>query len=282
MLCCLLLYACSSRTPAQQTPTLTIQPPPTDHCTPTTALSPSLTPTSTAENAPEPTITEAALALPRICAPIQGYTLVQLPEMVSNPFHPPGPGSDEPHQGVDLAVRAPGTQVALAGQPVQAALAGQVVMVTRERFPFGNAVIIETPLETQPEGWWMPAAIPSSAPTLTGHGALTCPDEPGPNITDPERRSLYILYAHLQAPSSVQPGDPVTCGQVIGAIGSTGNALNPHLHFEAKIGPAGIRIASMAHYDASATQFEMSNYCMWSISGLFQVVDPLQILRLDP
>lgn len=39
------------------------------------------------------------------------------------------------------------------------------------------------------------------------------------------------LYAHL-AHSTVQPGEPVRAGQVIGAIGMTGRTFGPHLHFE--------------------------------------------------
>lgn len=48
-------------------------------------------------------------------------------------------------------------------------------------------------------------------------------------------RSLTSLYAHL-ATTKVEKGDRVTQGQVIGAVGKTGNArhrwINPHLHLE--------------------------------------------------
>ena len=42
---------------------------------------------------------------------------------------------------------------------------------------------------------------------------------------------VHSFYAHLAA-SGVNQGDNVTGGQVIGAVGSTGNSTGAHLHFE--------------------------------------------------
>lgn len=241
----------------------------------TLASSPTASPTPT--NLP-PTAT--AIPTPALCSPLSEITLEELPDLVSNPYHPPAPGSDDPHHGVDLSVILPNSTVAISGHPIQTALAGRVAAVIADRFPYGNALLVETPLTPAPAGWCELAQIPTPAPTLQNTSALTCPTDWQPSEQVPNQRSLYILYAHLLQPVQLSPGDAVACGQVIGAVGNSGNALNPHLHFETRVGPSGLRFASMAHYDNSATSAEMSAYCAWRISGLFQLVDPLKILAL--
>ena len=250
-----------SLTPPSPTPT-------TRSPTSTNTVAPALTPT------PLPTPT----ALPEVCSPLEGIPTDSLPAMVVNPYHPPPPGSDDPHQAVDLAILAPGTRVALAGSPVQAALGGKVVMVVHDRFPYGSAVLIETVQTGLPPDMRLPAP----APTPAQHSALTCPAVAAPPALEPTSRSLYLLYAHLQSDPEVQPGQEVSCGQVLGKVGASGNALNPHLHFEMRAGPSGAQFASMAHYDASASPEEMSNYCLWRTSGLFEVMNPLSLFTIQP
>ena len=84
----------------------------------------------------------------------------------------------------------------------------------------------------------------------------------------------------MQDPVAFGLDDPIECGEQIGLIGQSGNALNPHVHLEARLGPSGARFSGMAHYDARATPEEMANYCAWRVSGVFQLMDPMQILAL--
>ncbi len=258
----------ASPTPQAARETQTSTPPadPSPSAAPSPTWQPSLTP----------------IPAPRLCSPLQSIERSQLPTLVSNPYHPPKPGSDDPHTGIDLAMLLPGSQAAVEGNPVAAAIQGKVVMVTRDRFPFGNAVIVETPLESATEAWWDAADIPAPANGPAPLTALTCPASQGPSFPDPNQRSLYILYAHLQEPVGLKVDEAVSCGQVIGSVGKSGNALNPHLHFEVRAGPSGLRLNSMAHYTVDASQEEMSSYCLWTVSGQFQLVDPLKVLALPP
>jgi murein DD-endopeptidase MepM/ murein hydrolase activator NlpD len=244
-------------------------------------------PTSQEANtaAPQPTqlpATPTNPSPPQVCSPLDGIKVGDLASHIVNPFHPPPPGSDDPHQGVDLADLVPGSGVARAGRGVQAVLAGQVAGVIHDRFPYGNAILVETPLEGLPAAWLEALQVPTPAPTLPPRSALTCPTPQAPAAWDLARRSLYLLYAHMQQVPSLQPGEAVSCAEKLGAIGSSGNALNPHLHLEARAGPARANFTSMAHYDTSASPQEMRLYCDWRVSGLFQLIDPMRFFVAAP
>jgi hypothetical protein len=54
--------------------------------------------------------------------------------------------------------------------------------------------------------------------------------------------SAHVLLGHLQQGSvSVRPGDRVTAGQRLGAIGNSGNSGEPHLHVHAQTATTGTR-----------------------------------------
>jgi len=212
----------------------------------------------------------------RICSPLQGIPITELTDTIHNPFNPPRSGRDDPHQGVDFAVQEHG--IAISGNPVQSVLNGHVAAATDNRFPYGNALMIETPLESVVPQSTSGINLPTLSPTIEPHPALNCPQvSPIPSWST-EKRSLYLFYAHLKEPPIFQIDEAIECGQIIGQIGDSGNALNPHLHLEVRIGPSGARLGSMAHYHTSASPEEMSAYCTWRVREIFQLVDPIQLL----
>lgn len=220
-------------------------------------------------------------AQPQICSPLAGFSLADLETAIFNPFDPPAAGLDGPHQGVDFADLEPINGYAREGLAVQAALTGKVAAVIDNRFPYGHALLIETSLTDLPGFWLVTQELLAIKSPQTPHPALTCPDLALPDW-DQQTRSLFLLYAHLQQPPQLTTGEPVTCGQTLGAIGSSGNALNPHLHLELRVGPSEASFKSMAHYDPSASAEEMANYCAWRVGGTFQLVDPLLLLQQLP
>lgn len=234
-----------------------------------------VTPTTAPSATPQNTSIPASSAEPprEVCSPLAGYTLQELAGIVVNPYHPPRLGSDDPHQGVDLAQVDPVNGIALAGMPVQAVLAGKIAGQAADRFPYGNMIIIETPLDAALTISSLASIMPTPLPERLPPGALTCPElNVSPAASAP--RSLYILYGHMQNLPTVSLGDPVSCGQELGTIGESGNALNPHLHVEVRVGPPGQTFPSMAHYDPSADYAEMAAYCLWRVSGVYQTIDP--------
>ena len=107
----------------------------------TPTIEPGVTPKATATRL----VTSTAPSI-RLCSPFPGYGREQLVNAISNPYRPPArPGSDDPHQAVDLAITQDG--MAVGGEAVNLMLSGKVAAVVEELFPYGNAIMIETPLE---------------------------------------------------------------------------------------------------------------------------------------
>jgi murein DD-endopeptidase MepM/ murein hydrolase activator NlpD len=268
--------ACTSTTPAAQSvaaPTFTSSPTPAPSNTPTAQPSSTITPTIPPTETPLPPI--------NICSPLEGFTLAELPEILSNPYNPPRPGDDRPHHGVDFSYYRYRDRIGMLRLPVHSVLEGTVAMVNLDRFPYGNTLLIETPLNAIPLSWIERIPVPTPAPTLAFNSPLTCPAfEPDPSW-DTDERSLYLLYAHLNLPPEFENGDQVQCGQQIGEVGNSGNSINEHLHLEVRVGPSGARFDSMGHYSLNVSDLERYNYCVWRISGLFQMLDPGDLLFSD-
>lgn len=242
-----------------------------------TVLIPTTTPTAslTATNPPTPSVTPAPpVEIARVCSPLAGIALEDLTGHIVNGYNPPRPGSDDPHQGIDLAILSAPGGIALSGATIQAVMDGKVAGMANDRFPYGNMLMVEVPLAEVSSTILDPMLIPTPLPERLPSGALTCPDL---NLQPPvaiEPRSYYILYGHMQNPVNLEIGNSIGCGQTIGTVGDSGNALNPHLHIELRIGPAGQTFPSMAHYDPSAGYEEMAAYCTWRVSGVYQTINP--------
>lgn len=58
-----------------------------------------------------------------------------------------------------------------------------------------------------------------------------------------ETAAGYVLLAHLRRDSlTVTRGDQITARQVVGRVGSSGNAVAPHLHFQVSSDPLGTEV----------------------------------------
>ncbi|MDD5367687.1 MAG: peptidoglycan DD-metalloendopeptidase family protein, partial [Anaerolineaceae bacterium] len=228
-------------------------------------LTPTLLPSKTSTRATSPTYTgiPASTLLPpsmtpsqassvSLSSPLQGIALAELPEIVTNPFQFPRPGQDSGHHGTDFAFYSHGSFMSILGMPVQAVLPGQVALVVSDRPPYGNALLIETPIEVLPNGVQRAILQMEPTPAPTTIPSLTCPTVQTTPTWDAGRQSVYLLYAHLAATPKFQMGDDVEGGEVIDQVGNSGVSSNPHLHLEVRIGPAGARFTGMSHYNNRA------------------------------
>lgn len=67
---------------------------------------------------------------------------------------------------------------------------------------------------------------------------------PGRLVVIDHGLGLYTLYFHLDT-ALVTPGQSVERGQPIGAVGATGRATGPHLHFGVQVGAARVDPAAL-------------------------------------
>ena len=70
------------------------------------------------------------------------------------------------------------------------------------------------------------AGVVTFAGQMQGYGNIVIVQHPG---------GMETRYAH-QSTMRVTKGQPVAAGEVIGAVGATGEATGPHLHFEVRLG----------------------------------------------
>ncbi len=83
----------------------------------------------------------------------------------------------------------------------------------------------------------LPEQVPGTAPT-----DLPLEEYGGNHVVQDLGGGNYAFYAHLQTGSvQVQPGDQLSTGQVLGALGNSGNSDAPHLHFHVMSTPDPLR-----------------------------------------
>ncbi|HEY8547394.1 MAG TPA: M23 family metallopeptidase [Acidimicrobiales bacterium] len=111
------------------------------------------------------------------------------------------------------------------GQPVHAALGGEVVVAVDD-------VPERRWIHVVREAW---QALRNARAYATGRTPLDVRRLAGNHViirTTDDGRDAYAVYAHL-APGSVtvDTGQHVAVGDVVGRVGHTGNSTAPHLHF---------------------------------------------------
>ena len=241
-------------------------------------LSPTLT--STPERiipTPQPTPTKV---LWEVCSPLEEETFETLPLILVNPLDIPGFGQDTGHHGVDFAYFQRGERESIQGIEIYAILSGKIVTTLADGIPYGNAVIIETPLKDLPTEL-AEHLLDSYLPVPEDpHYRLNCPVVEPPKLTGDY--SVYHLYAHMETPSPLEPGQVISCGMKLGTVGNSGYSSNPHLHLETRLGPSGANFSSMAYYETTCTIEEMANYCLWRLSGYYQLFDPFLLFDYQP
>ncbi len=237
--------------------------------TQTTQPSPSPSPTT-----PPPTATPTE-ELFTVCSPLEGETIDALPLILVNPLvEPYAWGTDFGHPGLDFAYYQREERESIEGIEIYAIMAGRVALILDDLYPYGYAIVIETPLSALPEELQRSLKAEYEPVPVDLVYQYNCPNVPTPTLTG--EYSLYHLYAHQQVRPAFELGEEIACGQLLGNVGNSGWSSNPHLHLETRIGPADLEITSMAHYETTATEEQLSNYCLWRSSGYYQIMDPFE------
>jgi len=244
-------------------------------------ISPTLNPSATSYPTLTPTplsvATQSTNALTNLVAsPLQGVAASDLSSIISQPFVLPPAGEDSGHHGVDFAYWNFKMAGAIDRTPILSIFPGKVASAySKIRNPYGYMVIVETPLSNLPKEIVDAIKLPEASSTPANpSNRLTCPTGFA-DWWDTSSKSLYVLYGHMGEPPSVKLGQTVKMGDILGVVGNTGASSSPHLHLEMRIGPANATFASMGHYDITTTDQERHNYCMWRISGQFEMFDPM-------
>ncbi len=126
---------------------------------------------------------------------------------------------------------------------VSTATAGRVIPLPAGSWAWSAGFGVAGPLWASGHHTGQDFSATAGTPILAAAaGVVISTGDGGPygNLTQLQHADgVQTWYAH-QSAISVQVGDQVRAGQVIGAVGSTGNSTGPHLHFEVRIGGAQV------------------------------------------
>ncbi|QRN83386.1 M23 family metallopeptidase [Chloroflexota bacterium] len=249
----------------------TVTPVPTHTTQPTPSPSPTILP-------PTPTPTEEPFT---VCCPLEDETIESLPLILFNPLvEPYAWGTDFGHPGLDFAYYQRGDRKSIEGIEIYAIMSGRVALILDDFYPYGYTIVIETPLSDLPEELQQLLMAEYVPVPEDLEYQYNCPNVPTPTLTG--EYSLYHLYAHQQVRPAFELGEEIVCGQLLGNVGNSGWSSTPHLHLETRMGPSGMEITTMAHYETTASEEQLSNYCLWRSSGYYQIVDPFEIFEAVP
>lgn len=232
---------------------------------PAPSASPLPLPTQTSPPSPTTVTEPSATPIPvsQLCPPLAGHSFQALLGYISQPFRPPPSSSDWDggHHGLDFAYYQRndpgGVGGHVQGTPLQSVLDGVVAGLGYASI-YGYYLIVETPYAQLP-------------PDLAALYEVV------------EGQSAYLLYAHLQDEAPFVMREPLDCGQGIGAVGASGDTyfvVEPHLHFEVRVGQSGIQLGPMTYYDGNASQAEQEEYRRWRNSPEFLLHDPILLFEL--
>jgi murein DD-endopeptidase MepM/ murein hydrolase activator NlpD len=196
-----------------QTSTLALDPgtdapTPGDNPTATLGVLPTSGPTVTPPASLEPSDTPGTPCASQACAAAATHFWLDRPIPAdggyvnyvdrSYPYGSTQGGQREPHHGVEFFNNA--------GTPIVAAAAGEVVVAGQDR-----------------------AVAYGPATDFYGKLVVVRLDQTY------QGQPVFNLYGHMLS-IRVTPGEHVQAGDLIGAVGSTGVAVGPHLHFEVRVG----------------------------------------------
>ncbi len=209
-------------------------------------------------------------------SPLQGIEISELPLIISNPFVSPTQGQDDGHQGVDFSFYQYRDFSGILHHEIDSVLPGKISAIVKDRPPYGNALIIETELSRLSDVSREKINALNFDSTVHSSSFINCPTDYTAIVNHfDSTESIYVLYAHMEDLPLFEVGDEILPLQKIGRVGNTGMSGNPHLHLETRIGPSHATFPSMAHYDNSVTNEEVENYCLWRVSNIFHLIDPM-------